>query len=64
MNIQENENYVEGEEDLYVSCPVALWNSIVLDNLRKASAASTGEVKNLIDKTLHFCEYCKEDHTY
>ena len=71
MNIQESKNYFDDdeligddEEELYVSCPVVLWDKFILDELRRASNTATGTVKGIIDNMLRFCEYCKENHTY
>ena len=56
--------YGDDEEELYVSCPVVLWDKFILDELRRASDSATGTVIGIIDNMLQFCEYCNENHTY
>ena len=61
---EDEEELIDDEEELYVSCPVVLWDKFILDELRRASDSATGTVKGIIDNMLQFCEYCKENHTY
>ena len=52
------------DDEPYVSVPLVLWDNLLIDNLQKASDATTGEVKSLINGLIHFCIYCKDEHTY
>lgn len=52
------------DDEPYVSVPLVLWDNLLIDNLQKASDATTGEVKSLINGIIHFCKYCKDEHTY
>lgn len=71
-----HEEWDEFNDEPYVCVPLALWQNILTDSLKKvrdglftkegevSDDAEVAALKALLSGLIGFCNYCEEEHTY